>query len=103
MANQSTVKKIENLKGKLKEAKALAARQDAIAKTNELLKLGKESKNDETRKKILIGAYIMSRMSDPLELGKRDDGECSFEQWLKRDEDRALFGLKPLPPIVNTD
>ena len=60
------------------------------------LQLAKETKaaakkvrNDETRRKILLGAYL---------LATHDEEELAalMEDYLIRDEDRSLFGLEPL-------
>ena len=98
MATQATLGKIEKLELKLKQAKALAQKQDAIARHKDLLKLGEESRREETRKKILLGAYVISRMPDVTIFGKDDEARgigISFESWLQRDDERALFGFQP--------
>ena len=53
-----------------------------------------KERKDETRRKILIGSLI-------LEGSKGDLGEAflkALDKYLKRDYDRALFGLPALPP-----
>lgn len=95
MALEATREKIKTLEQKLKQAKALAQKQEAIAKQRELLKAGEESRREDTRKKILIGAYVMAVTHDLLMLGQ--DTDLSFVEWLSkaRDDEKSLFGLQP--------
>lgn len=98
MEIEKTRDKVKALEIRLKQAKALVLKQEAIANNKELLKAGEESRKDETRKKILIGAYILTTIEDPLTLGQ--EGKLSFKAWLMkaRDDERALFGLQAAPP-----
>jgi hypothetical protein len=87
MTIEATRKKIETLEVKLKQAKALAQKQEAIAKQKELLKAGEESRKDDTRRKILIGAYLMSTLqSDELQ-----NLYSEMRKYVKRDDEKRLF------------
>lgn len=54
-----------------------------------------ERKKD-TRRKILIGAYYLDK-------ARKENTETALAEvlsdYLKRDQDRALFGLSPLPDV----
>ena len=54
-----------------------------------LAKIKNEERAEETRKKILVGSFVMSQHPDPLQIP-------GFAQSLTRDHDRILFGLAPL-------
>lgn len=92
MALENTRKKIESLEIKLRQAKALAQKQEAIAKRNELLKAGEESRKDDTRRKILVGAYMLATLqAEELENLYED-----MQSFLKRDDEKRLFNVKLL-------
>lgn len=50
---------------------------------------GKRARNNETRRKILLGAYLLATHDD-------DALAALMEDYLTRDDDRSLFGLEPL-------
>ncbi len=50
---------------------------------------GKRARNNETRRKILLGAYLLATHDD-------DALATLMEDYLTRDDDRSLFGLEPL-------
>lgn len=54
-----------------------------------LAKIKNEERAEETRKKILVGSFIMSQHPNPLKIQ-------GFAESLTRDHDRILFGLPPL-------
>jgi hypothetical protein len=96
MAKEKVVKvkltaeeKIAALKKKIEQVKALDDKQ----KVRELGDVVRKSSAAETRKKILIGAFVMSKFQDlrVLEIGK-----AKFTDTLIRDDDRALFSLPRL-------
>jgi hypothetical protein len=78
------------LQKKIQQVKALDDRQ----KVRELSDVVRKSSAAETRKKILIGAFIQSHIAD---LKTLSVNKISFVDSLKRTDDRALFGLPPLP------
>jgi hypothetical protein len=77
--------RIENLEKKIKRLRARKVAEEA--------KLKKQAKKDDTRRKILIGAYYLDK-------AERDDTVAELYQrmdgFLTRDNDRELFGLPPL-------
>ena len=77
--------RIENLEKKIKRLRARKAAEEA--------KLKQQAKKEDTRRKILIGAYYLNeaeKSDTTAELYRRMDG------FLIRDNDRELFGLPPL-------
>lgn len=74
---------------RLKKAKAAqqraAARQRAAASKAERAK--------ETRRKVLVGAFVLEKFRDIRRLSVND---AQFADWLTRADDRELFGLPPL-------
>jgi phosphopantothenate synthetase len=78
---------IETLQEKLKQLKA---RQVALENRQKAKNLKRERKED-TRRKILVGAVVLSKVED----GSLDKKLLNgwLEAALTRDDDRALFGL----------
>lgn len=68
------------------QARAKAQRLEAAERE----KMEKARRADDTRRKVLLGAYVMHAQPD---LAHSSD----FASWLTRPTDRALFGLQPLP------
>ena len=81
--------KIKDLEDKLKKAKAKKQQIERAEKT----RLSKKQRAEETRKKILLGSYLMSKMEDEESKKKILGG---LDKYLTRADDRALFGLPPL-------
>lgn len=81
--------KIAALQKKIQQVKTLDDKQ----KIRELSDVVRKSSAAETRKKILVGAFVMSKFQDlrTLEISK-----AKFIDTLVRDDDRALFSLSPL-------
>lgn len=74
---EATQKKLEQLKARMNQA---AAKQRA--------KASKKERDADTKRKILIGSYVLS--TQPMEnITRLMDG------YLTRDSDRAAFGLPP--------
>jgi hypothetical protein len=83
--------KIKALETKLKQEKAKKQKMESMKRATET----KAQRANDTRKKILLGAFLMARMEkNPDYAAKAMPGIDAF---LKRDDDRALFGLQPLP------
>lgn len=84
--------KIEQAETKLKQLKAQAAAKAARAKAAE----SKKARQDDTRRKILLGAWLISEVS---KLGRGEltitnaSLNTSLDAYLVKDADRALFGL----------
>ena len=68
------------------QARAKAQRLEAVERE----KMEKARRADDTRRKVLLGAYTMQVMPDVA-------NSVEFAAWLTRPTDRALFGLQPLP------
>nr|AAX38517.1 ORF110 [Leptospirillum ferrooxidans] len=83
--------RIKDLEDKLKKAKAQKQQIERAEKT----RLSKKQRAEETRKKILLGSYYMTKMADE-ELKKKIIS--GLDKFLTRNDDRALFGLPELPP-----
>ena len=89
--------RIASLELKLQQEKAkrsqIEARKRSAAK--------KKNHADDTRRKILIGAIVLNKVTNG------DWPESKFINMvnvhLTRDDDRALFGLAPLPKDQTTD
>lgn len=86
--------RISALKEKLKQEQAKKASIEARRRAAE----AKKSRSEATRKKVLIGALIQSRVAR----GKFSSSELEtmLNEDLTRADDRALFGL---PPIMATE
>lgn len=86
--------KKEELKKEAAQRKAKLNKAIAL----ELSKAKKAQRNDDNRRKILAGAWILEQFArkgkTPLEIGATSD--APFKDWLTRPDDRALFGLPPL-------
>jgi large subunit ribosomal protein L7/L12 len=83
--------KIKALQEKLKQEKAKKQKMEARKKAAET----KVVRATDTRKKILLGAYMMASMEKNPEYSAKV--MTSLGEFLKRDDDRALFGFSPLP------
>ena len=86
--------------------KAEKIKQEHRAAQLELARLKHEKKKadesaereKDTRRKILLGAYVMAQAkSQGWELAGLCLGQQTLADYLTRQEDRALFGLQPLP------
>lgn len=82
--------KIKLLETKLKQEKAKKQKLEAMKRASET----KAQRSTDTRKKILLGAFLMERMEkNPDYAAKVMPG---LSDYLKRDDDRALFSLAPI-------
>ena len=84
-------KSIENVQQQLEAAqervRQLKAKQQAL-KARERAREAKQRRADDTRRKILLGAYVMATAQEP-QIQQMMNG------YLTEDRDRALFGLEP--------
>ena len=96
----TALQKIEaSIEAQHKKLAQLKAKKQAI-ETKEKAAEQKAKRAEDTRRKILLGAFILSRIEriesmltyPTLTL----DGE-KFSDYLTRNDDRALFGFAPLP------
>ena len=94
MTTTSIEDKIKDIEEKAaKQIKQLKAKQEQI-EARKLTALMKGNRASETRRKILAGALI-------LEIMEKDEAAKTrfmnqLDKYLTRDDDRALFNLKPL-------
>ena len=88
--------RIADLEKRLKQAKAL--KQQQIARTRAADK--KRQRSEDTRRKILVGAVILAKV----EHGEWPQERLRewMDQALTRADDRALFGLLPVPAEAGT-
>jgi large subunit ribosomal protein L7/L12 len=83
--------RIKLLEDKLKQEKAKKQKIEARKRTLE----SKAQRTIDTRKKILVGAFMLDRMEKNEETKNKVLGQLS--QYLTRSDDRELFSLPPLP------
>lgn len=74
----------------LKEKKAHAERRARAA-------IKKQERANDTRRKILLGALWLEQLKSGQE--NVETAKQQLDTFLKRDKDRELFGLDPLPKI----
>ncbi|MDO8250265.1 MAG: mobilization protein [Rhodoferax sp.] len=84
--------RIAALQAKLKQEKARKAKIEARKKSLE----SKEQRALDTRKKILVGAFMLDRMARNEETKAKVLGQ--LDQYLTRADDRELFGLPAMAP-----
>lgn len=88
--------KIRALETKLKQEKAKKQKMEAARRAAET----KVLRAQDTRKKILLGAFMLDRMGKNPEYAAK--AVESLDGFLTRDDDRAMFGLAPLPKPVKS-
>ena len=86
MTNESLEQRIAKQEERLKQLKAQKQAKDAREKAKQKVQ---ERKND-TRRKILLGSYLLKKMEDEAEKQKTLAG---LNEYLTEDRDRKLFGL----------
>jgi hypothetical protein len=86
--------RILTLQERLSQLKARQVRAEARKRAL----LSRRARKDDTRRKILAGAIVLTKVN------AGDLDPKTFQQWLDqaliRDDDRALFELPPRPPAV---
>ena len=88
-------KKIQDLQKKLDQLTAQQERIDTAAKKRKI----KKERKDSNRRKILIGAAVLSRIGDDVEANK--EHRQFMMDYLTRDCDRRLFGFDLLPKTTD--
>ena len=86
-AAETLEKKIE---AQLEKLKQLKARKQAI-EAREKSKQKEQERKDDTRRKILLGSYLIKKMNDN-EVNK-EKILAELNEYLKENRDRALFEL----------
>jgi hypothetical protein len=98
MADDKLQEEIKKLEEKLKQKKALAAEKAARERRRENERLAAEARREDTRKKVLLGAFIMDiSTKQGQDLTALNFMGVNFQDWLTREDDRALFGLAQKP------
>ena len=82
--------KIAALQQKLEQAKKLKSKQIAAERT----KQAKEERALDTRQKLLVGAFVLSKSGMSAEDWAAQSPE--FLAWLTREHDRQAFGIAPV-------
>ena len=89
-ASETLEKKIE---AQLEKLKQLKARKQAI-EAREKSKQKEQERKDDTRRKILLGSYLIKKMQDnPV---NKDKILAELNDYLTEDRDRQLFGLSKI-------
>lgn len=82
------IQKIESLRVRLQQLEAAEKAADARARAA----ANARTRAEDTRRKVLIGAFVLDQLT-PAGAAAFQLRGASFDAWLKRADDRALFGL----------
>ena len=86
MTNESLEQRIAKQEERLKQLKAQKQAKDAREKA----KQKEQDRKNDTRRKILLGSYLLKKMEDEAEKQKI---LAELNEYLTEDRDRKLFGL----------
>ncbi|KGT47402.1 putative mobilization protein (MobS-like) [Acinetobacter sp. HR7] len=86
MTNESLEQRIAKQEERLKQLKAQKQAKDAREKA----KQKEQDRKNDTRRKILLGSYLLNKMEDEAEKEKILAG---INEYLTEDRDRKLFNL----------
>lgn len=97
-ASKKLEEKKRNLENKLEGLKGILTIKQQINATEKSLRLLAQKKTskarkDDTRKKILVGAFYLEQFEKSPE--NKQKFLAAFNGYLTRDDDRALFGFQP--------
>ncbi len=94
MENKLTarVQKIAALETKLAELKDA----ERVAEQRRKSVKSRTERAAETRRKVLLGAFVLDQLGALDSAAQFAIGACRFGEWLVRDSDRAAFCLSPL-------
>ena len=95
-AAENLEKKIE---AQLEKLKQLKARKQAI-EAREKSKQKEQQRKDDTRRKILLGSYLIKKMQD--NKATADKILAELKEYLTEDRDRKLFNLPPVDKAFYT-
>lgn len=94
---QKAKERAEALAKQAQQARVKAQRLEAKARA---VQAGAERSRD-TKRKVLLGAYLMAQSkAQGWELASLHIGQQPLADYLTRPEDRALFGLPPIPVLT---
>lgn len=85
----SNIEKLKESARKAKEKADQAKKRLLLAEQREKLKLSAEERKRDTRKKVLLGAWTMTQLSE-------EKIKAHMNKYLTRADERALFDLPPL-------
>ena len=86
MTNESLEQRIAKQEERLKQLKSQKQAKDAREKA----KQKEQDRKNDTRRKILLGSYLLKKMEDEAEKQKI---LAEINEYLTEDRDRKLFGL----------
>ena len=86
-STENIEKKIEAQLEKLKQLKA----QKQAIEARELTKKKEQERKDDTRRKILLGSYLIKKMND--NEANKEKILAELNEYLTEDRDRMLFNL----------
>jgi len=92
-AAETLEKKIEAQLEKLKQLKA----QKQAIEARERTKKKEQERKDDTRRKILLGSYLIKKMSD--NEANKEKILAELNEYLTEDRDRQLFNLPPINEV----
>jgi hypothetical protein len=90
MSNKNLSQKIDQLSQKLNQLKAQKLQADAL----ERARAAAANRKAETRRKILVGAFVLDQLGSDGVSQLKIQGR-RLEEWLTKSDDRMLFGLHP--------
>ena len=94
---QKAKERAEALAKQAQQARVKAQRLEAKARAQQA---GAERSRD-TKRKVLLGAYLLAQVrTQGWELAALNIGQQPLADYLTREEDRALFGLPPIPVLT---
>ena len=86
----STLETLEQQEKKaLEKLQAIKARRQALV-NREKAKQKEQERKDDTRRKILLGSYLLKKMEDESE---KEKILADFNEYLTEDRDKKLFNL----------
>ena len=86
MKNESLEQKIEKQEERLKQLKA----QKQAIEAREKKKITEQKRKDDTRRKILLGSYLLKKMENEQD---KEKILAELNEYLTEDRDRKLFNL----------
>lgn len=94
---QKARKRADALAAEAAQARARAQRLEAMERAKE----AGVRRAEETRRKVLLGAYLLAQVkAEGWDLSALHIGQQPLADYLTRDDDRALFGLPPIPVLT---
>jgi hypothetical protein len=90
----NTEDRIKKLEEKLRQERALLQQEAARKRAKEDAALAADARREDTRRKVLVGAFVQDQLAKSGgDLNTYTVAGLSLQDWLTRDDERALFGL----------